>query len=515
MSKRTNKLDMERILVAGCNSSDEPQAFAAGTLVGAGTALGVLNGQLGVVAWDPDGTAAYGTFLDAGTLANARAVKVVQGTPASADITTADPWEVSHMAVKESGILRAGNVRSITVQKPRAARMSSHAFMDFTAPEDNTEYGLYIQIESVRNDRKFGNNDEVLHAFVETPDYTALGTTNPTDHLLRHLAFEVNKQSKHVRLSNGAHSRGNRNILALGINVSGAGTGTAIGTITCGDTIDIMTDTDSVTGAAVTTSVVVDYPFLLALAYQIAKQARILALTNPDDITGEITGTSEIQVIDLSTAGTPVAGQGVDALLFLGLPETKSVYFDNIEQVMTDITVGLTGGFTVALPYGVKGEPDEGTGQGWKWIIENERAQLGVHTMQLQPKGEFFSEGAKYIDPDGIYTSYIVDYFDTENTLTKEYYNPKQLTLLLCTDLTCPTVADAATAYTTNLTPATPKVEVVTATVLGCCGYTGIDPAPGVTVDDVSAILTGWIVLHNPNVAINDNNPYDTSTGLV
>lgn len=514
--KRTNKLDMETILVAGCNAAGEPQAFAAGSLVGASTALGVLDGQLGVVSWDSDSTLGYGTFIDSGNLADARAIKVVQGTPASADVTTADPWEVGHQAYKATGILRAGQVRSINVQKPRPARMSSEARMDVADPEDNTEYRMYVRIRSVRNDRDYGTNEEVVHASFVTPDYTTLGTTNPEDHMLRNLLYNLNKQSRHVRLSNGAFVKGNRNILALGINVSGGGTGTALGTITCGDVIDIMTDTDSVTGETITTSVVVDYPLLLALAYQIAKQARIVALTTPDAITDELTVTSEIQVIDLATAGTPAAGSGVDAFIVLGLPELTAPYFDNIEQVMTDIDVELAEGFAATPPYAVKGELDEGTGQGRKWLIMNDdRHQLGIHTMQNHPKMEFFSEGMKYIDVDSYYTSYIVDYWDTEQTLTTRELNPKQLMLLLCSDLACPTVSDAATAYTTNLTPASTKVEVVPVTILGCCGYEGIDPDPGVTVTDVQAILTGWIVEHNPNVAIVDNTPYDTTTGLV
>lgn len=521
--KRTNKLDMEQILVSGCNSISEPQPFATGSLVDGSTALGVGNGQLGVISWDGDGVATYGTFLTAGTLADARAIKVVQGTPASADITTADPWEVSHQGYKNSGILRADHVRSITVQKPRSARWGTHAFMDVPVPEDNTEYRMYVELESVRNDRQYGGNDEIVHARFETPDYTTLGTTNPEDHMLSNLLFDLNTQSRHVRLSNGAYVRGNRNVLALGINVSGAGTGTPIGTLTCGDSVDIMVSTDSVTGETVTTSIVIDYPILLALAYQIAKQARINALTTPDAITDELTVTSEIQVINLDTAGTAALGSGIDAFIVLGLPDVPAPYFDNIEQTMTDVRVNLADGFVVDPPFAVKGELDEGTGQGRKWLIMNDnRHQLGIHTMQNHPHGEYFSEGVKYIDPLGNYTSYIVDYYDTEQTLTTRELDPKQLTILLCSDLTCPTVTDASVAYTTNLTPGQADVEVVPTVIVGCCGYvpdevdpTPPDPAFDVTVVDVEAILTAWIVLHNPNVVINDNKPYDTDTGLV
>jgi len=512
--KRTNKLDMETILVAGCDSDGLAQAFATGTLVGAGTALGVADGQLGVISWDGDGVAPYGTFLTAITLADARAVKVVRGTPASADITTADPWEVRDQGFLASGVLRAGNVRSITVQKPRPARMSSAALMDLPVPADEAAYRIYNKLESVRNDKYFDGNDEVVHAAFTTPDYTTLGTTNPLDHMLRNLLYDLNKQSKHVRLSNGAFVKGNRNILGLGINIDGSGTGTAIGTLTCGDSVDIMVDVDTVTGATITTSIVVDYPLLLALAYQIAKQAYINTVT-AGTIAAPITATSEIQVINLSDAGDPAAGEGVDAALILGLPHTTAAYFDNIEQVMTDVTVNPADQLLADAPVVVKGEPDEGTGQGRKWLIMSDnRAQLQVHTMQNHPHNEFFSEGVKYIDAASNYTSYIVDFYDTEQTLTTRELDPKQLVLLLCSDYTCPTVTAAATSYETNLTPGEADVDVVPTDIIGCCGDDGVETTT-LTVDDVLNILTGWIVLHNPNVAINDNVPYETATGLV
>ena len=36
-------------------------------------------------------------------------------------------------------------------------------------------------------------------------------------------------------------------------------------------------------------------------------------------------------------------------------------------------------------------------------------------TMQNQPHGDWFSEGKNYINSSNLYTSYIIDYFDTES----------------------------------------------------------------------------------------------------
>jgi hypothetical protein len=152
------------------------------------------------------------------------------------------------------------------------------------------------------------------------------------------------------------------------------------------------------------------------------------------------------EVIDITTAGTTVGGNPkIDTLLIVGLPRTKSVYFDNIEQVYPNVKVNP--GFAwqptmVSSTLGVttaRVAADEGTGQGWKLRNANDlRTQLFVHTMQTQPHGEWFSQGKEYIDETIYYQQYTIEYFDTENTINAEVISPKQLTILVPASITLP-----------------------------------------------------------------------------
>ena len=153
--KRTNRAttngNMEQVIVP---TGD--QALATGALVDGTTSYGIANGQSGVLSWDFDGATALGSFITAGqTAAQVKAIKVLQGTPKSASIHTADIWEVGDKDKVESGIIRRENIRSVTTQKPRIASYSASAVTDIplTSITNSTEYGMNLYLNSVRGDR--------------------------------------------------------------------------------------------------------------------------------------------------------------------------------------------------------------------------------------------------------------------------------------------------------------------------------------------------------------------------
>jgi len=57
------------------------------------------------------------------------------------------------------------------------------------------------------------------------------------------------------------------------------------------------------------------------------------------------------------------------------------------------------------------------------------RAQLDIHTKQLTPYLEQFSTGYKYLSADKNYGSFIIDFYDTENTVDHTVVHEKQATI--------------------------------------------------------------------------------------
>ena len=85
------------------------QALASGSLIPAsGHTLGIANGQLGAVIADNSGTGTKNDFLTAGdTIAVAPRIKLIQGTPSSADISglTANSARYGHRTYVESNVI--------------------------------------------------------------------------------------------------------------------------------------------------------------------------------------------------------------------------------------------------------------------------------------------------------------------------------------------------------------------------------------------------------------------------
>lgn len=428
--KRTNKLSIPKILVAGANS-----ALSTSPLVGATNALGVADGQLSVLSWDSNGTTALGTGLATGISNSAvgvSAIKVVQGTPASSNITLADNvFKVNDPAFVESGIINRDKIFSFAARKAKVPTYGAVSISNITAtPVGNTQYGFYTELISQTNDRDYSDNDNVLSTVIETPDWgaTALPTpSNTRDWVLQNLAANLNSRSKAVRSSYGT---GSEDIIVIGIKVGGgSATGNGSNAATLGATIPgAVINVQTVNG--IISTFTVDQAFVQTLA-----QLRTLDATT-------FAAASTFEIIDLSTAGNAAK---IDALLVVGLPRTKSAYYDNVEQLYPNVKVNpgfawqptMVNSSQYVTSYRVAA--DDGTGQGWKLRNMNDlRNQLFVHTMQTQPMGEWFSQGKEYINESIYYNQYTLEYFDTENTINSEVVSPKQLTILIPASVTLP-----------------------------------------------------------------------------
>jgi hypothetical protein len=463
MSKRTNKLSIPVIMnVTG------DQALATGTLVGSGSALNVANGQLGVLSWDYTGTKPLGTFIaSTDDPSEVRAIKLITGTPASANTQLADVWEVGDKGYLESGVIRADKIRSVAIRKARYGRYGGFLATGFAVPEDNVDYKAYVRLLSVRNDRTFGANDDVLSVVVPGYDFTTFATVSPKDYVLKNIVTKINGYSKLIR--------GSREVVAFGVKIAG-GTGTTIGTIAPGTNVPFQT----INGT--TYSITADEAFVTALAK-----------LNADSAT--LTGTSSIVNVNVATAGTVA---DVDAIIVLGLPAKRAAYYDNIEQTQTSAEVTFGGGFDyftdtnnnqvdTGYPTVTKMWAEESINTGVKLRIQSrDRYLLTVHTKQNHPHGEWFSEGKDYINESKLYTTLSIDYYDTENPLTTEVTSPKNVTLLFpCEKLS--TFTATVNNVTTEITAGNAPITMVTSNDAGT-GTASVNTSTSVT-----NILINWL----------------------
>lgn len=563
--KRTNKSQssMDTILVGSANS-----ALATGALVNGTTAFNIANGQLGLLSWDHEGTVALGSFVDNGNadVAKVAAVKLVQGTPLSGSTHTVEAWEVQDQGLVSSGIIHRDNIRSVSTSPFRVPNYAAVAAVDFPAFAANKTYKAYGHLYSVRKDRDYSDNDDVVSEVVVTPTSVS-DIADLQSWVLQQFAYKLNTRSKVVNTTNSAAMRhGNKEFVVLGINTAG-GSGVTIGSISSATptVIPIMNDYD-VLGQAVTTNLTATNTLVKSLAKLVVKQAA--QETAGTTITDQITASSTIEVIDLKnaklgsrasgtitmtnvgnlatdtftingtalvegtdwnrgastttaatalaaainsdvagvsaksngaivtvyadvygaagdaitmtytdggTAGATLSGATlanggdagtIDALVFLGLDHKKAAYFDNIEQVMVDVDFSLGGDLT-ASPIYSKVNPDEGTGQGWKAVIDSDdRYQLTVHTAQNQPHGEYFSKGISYLDATKNYTTTIVEYYDYEDVLGLSIQTPKRVKIFLESTATATDVTTAISNLGSGDAIATATVQSTAVTSL-------------------------------------------------
>jgi hypothetical protein len=254
--------------------------------------------------------------------------------------------------------------------------------------------------------------------------------------------------------------------VVLGVKVGG-GSGQALGTITPTTNISFQT----------INGVVQVLPSSVELCQALASLVQDSTLTN----------TSTIEILNGAASG---AAATVDALIVVGLPHTLAAYYDNIEQNMVTPTLNLGGGFisTNSDPVVTTCFAVEGTGHSAKWDDYNRwRNQLNIHTKQVQPMNDWFSEGKSYIDlAKAFYTSYIVEYFDTESTLTFTINSPKKVTLLFrCEPLS---------SFTVNVTNIVTRLgSGLTPVPFSTSNDAGTGTASTVTVAGVEAVISAWL----------------------
>ena len=422
----------ENILVASADS-----ALASGTLVNSAT--GVVNladGQIGLVSAKHGQGVAYNTFLTAGqTVSDARFVRLVQGTPGSADLRTNKGNPANDLPYVQSQLIDGKSPVVVTGKVATVPSYSAWMIGDVAANNgsistaDSTEYLMHIAFTGVRNDREFSvSGIETLPVSYTTPNYTALGLTSgqALDQLIKNVAYQTNVNSRMLGATQAAGDRGNRNILALAINVGG-GTGVTGTPVTTAGQQSVTVE-DISTGAVSSIAVYYDGTNTYSVDVDATMQqtfVNLIANSTP------LINASTVEVINLATAG---AAANADAFILIGTDAETASVVDTEERVKTRIHVGLEYNFNSLNPNKEEASVAyEGAGQGRKWLLRSDRYnQLNQYTQQNQPRMEYFIDPPKYVDATKNYNVFIIENVRENNVnYSHTAYNPSRTILLV------------------------------------------------------------------------------------
>lgn len=429
--KRTHKPYQEYFLVAKGNQGlpTDNADFITGNAVNLG------DGQIGILDVKTN-KLVKGSDV---TVANYPAIKLVAGTPTSADFSKNYGWHIGEVKpFLETPIIdRSHTVQSVTasltpVQSNSAVYIdgvsvpvASVAATSSVAASVKT-YGVNILFRSVRKDRDYGNNIDKLITSYDTP--TTLVGSNDAEkksYVLAKLISRINAQSKLNTLQpQWANIAAKKHVIALGINLDGTGTGTAIAGIKTGDSINVMTTTNGTLAITVTAGMV------QALHNFIQKKLVVTGAAYP---------LAEVITVNVDT----VNGGDIDGILLVALDHDTAVAYDDIYGVKPtiDVTVGGFTDYTVTTVSSAI-EPG-GSGRLFK-IAFDERAYAQYGNHQLTGFADELIKTPSYIDETKSYSAYIIDLYNKDEKYDDSIHHQTRIWILLETTLNTSTAtADA------------------------------------------------------------------------
>jgi hypothetical protein len=439
--KRTHKPYQEYFLVAKGNQ--DLATDDANFLSGNGVAL--LDGQLGVL------NVKTNKFINGGspTVTTDPAIKIVAGTPTSADFSKNYGWHIGEVKpFLETPIIDASHtVQSFTASLTPVQSNSAVYIDGVSTPVASTatvkqNYAINILFRSVRKDRDYGNNIDKLITSYETP-LTLVGADAPQQksYVLAKLIGRINAQSKLNTLQpQWANIAAKKHVIALGINLDGSAAGTqTIAGITSTTSIDVMTTTNG------TLTISSNAGIVQTLHNFIQKKL-------------VVTGTAAYPLAKIVNVNVDTVNSGdIDGILLIALDHDTAVAYDDIYAVKPTIDVTV-GGFT---SYGITTvssaiEPG-GSGRLFK-IAFDERAfaQYGNH--QLTGFADELIKTPSYIDETKSYSAYIIDLYNKDEKFDDSIHHQTRIWILLETTLNTSTAtADA------GIIPAITATSTVTA----------------------------------------------------
>ena len=421
----------------------------SGDIQTTGGTVDLSSNQLGLINVTHGAHIGIGTYLTstnnvagngANTASSIPAVKFVQGTSKSAGGTVRG-WHYEVPRFVETCEIKGSDVVRFAAALPEVGSFSAVFVDTFATPTVGTEYAIHTMFNSTRKKKIYGSNQQVL-----TVRHTAADATDKKDYLIKNLLYKLNLHSVYNTATPNYITLGTRHqVVGLAIDIDGGGTGTAIGALAVGDSVNIFKI------GSTTVSMVITKPMLQAL-YNL--------ITNTN-----ITTTSEIQLIDLSTAGTGSGTGTSDALVIMGLEHELAAAYDDVQAVKVDITqTQFGGGFAADTTFAkvIGSYPvEDTTGRNFR-IRYDERSFAQTGSNELAGNTDELLRRASGITETSLYTAYYIDAKNYDRTESDEVEVLYRITVLVpATDDSGSATAATGITATTNASTLLSDLEAI------------------------------------------------------
>jgi hypothetical protein len=391
----TNKRAVETFLVGKSDQALYNTAGSGDHINNATTgAVRLADGQLGFFSGSSLGSVALNIATDATpTVTEAPIIYIAQGTEDSANPAgSTKKYPLFPRPFERTGDIDGRNSITITKQAYQAPTQSIWVIGDTGAvatgglsAADLTEYRLGIGFYGGYFDTRLAAsmNTNQYAPFFKTPDYTALGTTNPLDHMIQNLVYNVNKNSvimtPNRRLYGGGHM-----VYALALDLSGDASGsTAVADLSAGN-LAVMT----VSGKDVNVSLT-------------AEQVTNLKAALPS-------GSSIVKVNTATAGGT---ANIADAFALIAV-DRREVFDDEFIPLKTTLKLGLKAGFASTVWADETSNAFEGNGTSRQLRLKY-KATHGQRKYNLDHTQDPVVEFANPIVNGTTYTTYIIRHYDS------------------------------------------------------------------------------------------------------
>ena len=409
--KRTHKPYQEYFLVA----KNSTTLATDGSALFTDNAINLTDGQLGILDVS-DNTFVTGS----NTISQVPAIKLLAGTPTSADFSKNYGWHIGEIKpfLETPTIDASHSVQSVTASLTPVQSNSAVYIDGVSTPVASNatvtqKYAVNILFRSVRKDRDYGNNIDKLITSYDTP--TTLVGSNDAEkksYVLAKLISRINAQSKLNTLQpQWANIAAKKHVIALGINLDGTGTGTAIAGIAVGDSINVMNSTNGTLSIKATAGMVQTLHNFI--------QKKLV-----------VTGTAAYPLAEIINVNVDtVNGGDIDGILLVALDHDTAVAYDDIYAIKPTIDVTV-GGFTSYNVTTVSSaiEPG-GSGRLFK-IAFDERAYAQYGNHQLTGFADELIKTPSYIDETKSYIAYILDLYNKDEKYDDSIHHQTRIWIL-------------------------------------------------------------------------------------
>lgn len=367
--KQSNKRPVESFIVAKTSQALYNTGGATNHINNTSTgAVRLADGQIGVFDALGLGSNALNTAITSGnTRQHSPAIFIAQGTANSASPSTRVTYPLWSRPFERTAIIEG---QTPIIATKQAYVLPTFSIWNVGAPSgtgvitaaDNTEYSIKVGARGTRINQSYHSDgtQSSTYSYV-TPNYTALATAQPVDHLLQNLVWEVDRNSDALNI-NRSPLRGHDPVIAFAIMTAG-GSGTAIGGVdplAAGDFLPVVNTSFGVKGITLTEAQ--------------AESIKAAALAQAGGVIADLTWT--ILTVDLATAGTTTGGVA-NMVMLMGL-DGALAYDDKMVNTKTRLIVGLSSGFdfnTVALTQYSFASEGSGSSRYWDLLYKATQGQ--------------------------------------------------------------------------------------------------------------------------------------------